>query len=182
MREGKPIHVLARQSGAMPRSKPRPPAFARGCDGHGAQGARIRGTHSGEGAATAVMVDSGSNALFLAVKALGLPPGSEVIVPSFTWVAWCARGGLGRPPARFFADGISPPRTSPPKLGGPSAHAHDAAVMIVPLRRKARGRGCHAARLTCRSSQDAAHAVDSGACANARVAVSARWASTVSTR
>lgn len=36
-----------------------------------------------------VMVDSGSNALHLAVKALELPPGSEVIVPSLTWVA-CA--------------------------------------------------------------------------------------------
>lgn len=36
------------------------------------------------------MVDSGSNALFMAVKLLDLPPGSEVIVPSFTWVS-CAQ-------------------------------------------------------------------------------------------
>lgn len=35
------------------------------------------------------MVDSGSNALHLAVAALGLPPGSDVVVPSLTWVA-CA--------------------------------------------------------------------------------------------
>lgn len=36
------------------------------------------------------MVDSGSNALFMAVTLLNLPKGSEVIVPSFTWVS-CAQ-------------------------------------------------------------------------------------------
>lgn len=36
------------------------------------------------------MVDSGSNALFMAVTLLDLPPGSEVIVPSYTWVS-CAQ-------------------------------------------------------------------------------------------
>lgn len=36
------------------------------------------------------MVDSGSNALYMAVKLLDLPPESEVIVPSFTWVS-CAQ-------------------------------------------------------------------------------------------
>jgi dTDP-4-amino-4,6-dideoxygalactose transaminase len=39
------------------------------------------------------MVDSGSNALYLAVTLLKLPPGSEVIVPSFTWVS-CAQAIL----------------------------------------------------------------------------------------
>ena len=39
------------------------------------------------------MVDSGSNALFMAVTLLDLPPGSEVIVPSFTWVS-CAQAVL----------------------------------------------------------------------------------------
>ena len=39
------------------------------------------------------MVDSGSNALYLAVRLLDLPPGSEVIVPSFTWVS-CAQAVL----------------------------------------------------------------------------------------
>lgn len=34
-----------------------------------------------------LLLDSGSNALHLAVKLLDLPPGSEVIVPSFTWIA-----------------------------------------------------------------------------------------------
>ena len=36
------------------------------------------------------MVDSGSNALYMAVTLLGLPPGSDVLVPAFTWVS-CAQ-------------------------------------------------------------------------------------------
>lgn len=45
------------------------------------------------GLKTFAMVDSGSNALFMAVKLLDLPPGSEVILPSFTWVS-CAQAIL----------------------------------------------------------------------------------------
>lgn len=40
-----------------------------------------------------LMVDSGSNGLYLAIKNLNLPMGSEVIVPSFTWVS-CAQSIL----------------------------------------------------------------------------------------
>jgi aminotransferase len=36
-----------------------------------------------------VLLDSGSNSLYMAVKLLRLPPDSEVVVPSFTWIA-CA--------------------------------------------------------------------------------------------
>lgn len=36
-----------------------------------------------------VMLDSGSNSLYLAMKLLNLPKGSEVIMPSFTWIS-CA--------------------------------------------------------------------------------------------
>lgn len=39
------------------------------------------------------MVDSGSNALFMAIKLLDLPENSEVILPSFTWVS-CAQAIL----------------------------------------------------------------------------------------
>ena len=39
------------------------------------------------------MVDSGSNALFMAIKLLNLPPKSEIILPSFTWVS-CAQAVL----------------------------------------------------------------------------------------
>ena len=40
-----------------------------------------------------LMVDSGSNALYMAVKLLDLPPNSKIILPSFTWVA-CAQAIL----------------------------------------------------------------------------------------
>jgi len=40
-----------------------------------------------------LMLDSGSNALYLAIKNLNLPIGSEVILPSFTWVS-CAQSIL----------------------------------------------------------------------------------------
>ena len=36
-----------------------------------------------------LMIDNASNGLYMALKLLDLPPGSEVIVPSFTWIA-CA--------------------------------------------------------------------------------------------
>jgi len=39
------------------------------------------------------MVDSGSNALYMAVRLLDLPLGSEIILPSFTWVS-CAQAIL----------------------------------------------------------------------------------------
>ena len=42
------------------------------------------------GLPTFAMVDSGSNALFMAVTLLDLPLGSEIILPSFTWVS-CAQ-------------------------------------------------------------------------------------------
>jgi aminotransferase len=40
-----------------------------------------------------LFVDSGSNALYMAVELLALPPGSEIILPTFTWVA-CAQAVL----------------------------------------------------------------------------------------
>lgn len=50
-----------------------------------------------------LMVDSGSNALYLAVKLLNLPAGSEIIVPSFTWIA-CAQAVLLAGCKPVFAD------------------------------------------------------------------------------
>lgn len=45
------------------------------------------------GLANFAMVDSGSNALFMAVSLLNLPPKSEIIIPTFTWVS-CAQAIL----------------------------------------------------------------------------------------
>ena len=50
-----------------------------------------------------VMVDSGSNALYLAVTLLDLPPGSEIIVPSLTWIA-CAHAVVLAGHRIVFAD------------------------------------------------------------------------------
>ena len=49
------------------------------------------------------LVDSGSNALYMAVTLLALPKGSEVIVPSFTWVS-CAQAVLLAGHKPIFAD------------------------------------------------------------------------------
>lgn len=49
------------------------------------------------------MVDSGSNALFMAVKLLDLPPNSEIILPSFTWVS-CAQAVLMAGHQPIFCD------------------------------------------------------------------------------
>lgn len=50
-----------------------------------------------------LMVDSGSNALMMAVKLLDLPPGTEIILPSLTWVA-CAQAILLNGHRPVFAD------------------------------------------------------------------------------
>jgi dTDP-4-amino-4,6-dideoxygalactose transaminase len=49
------------------------------------------------------MVDSGSNALFMSVKLLNLPPASEIILPSFTWVS-CAQAILMSGHVPVFCD------------------------------------------------------------------------------
>jgi aminotransferase len=49
------------------------------------------------------MTDSGSNALLLAVAALDLPAASEVVVPSFTWIA-CAHAVVLAGHRPVFAD------------------------------------------------------------------------------
>lgn len=50
-----------------------------------------------------VMVDSGSNALYLSVKLLDLAPGAEIILPSLTWVS-CAQSILLAGYVPVFAD------------------------------------------------------------------------------
>lgn len=53
--------------------------------------------------ANLAMVDSGSNALYLAIKLLKLKPKSKIIVPSFTWVA-CANAVMLAGHRVVFAD------------------------------------------------------------------------------
>jgi dTDP-4-amino-4,6-dideoxygalactose transaminase len=56
-----------------------------------------------QGLSNFLMVDSGSNALYLAIKLLNLPPGSEIILPSFTWVS-CAQAVLLNNCTPIFCD------------------------------------------------------------------------------
>lgn len=55
------------------------------------------------GLANFQMLNSGSNALFLALHVLDLPPGSEVILPAFTWVA-CAQAVVANGLTPVFCD------------------------------------------------------------------------------
>ena len=50
-----------------------------------------------------LMVDSGSNALYMACHLLGLKPNDEIIIPSFTWVS-CAQAALLCGLKPIFAD------------------------------------------------------------------------------
>ena len=50
-----------------------------------------------------LLVDSGSNGLYMAIKLLDLPEGSEIILPSFTWVS-CAQAVLLANCVPVFAD------------------------------------------------------------------------------
>ena len=49
------------------------------------------------------MLDSGSNSLYLAIKLLDLPAGSEIILPTFTWIA-CATAVVLNNCKPVFAD------------------------------------------------------------------------------
>jgi dTDP-4-amino-4,6-dideoxygalactose transaminase len=109
--------------------------------------------------AEVVMVNSGTSALQLAVELLDLPPGSEIVLPSFTWVG-CANAVVLAGHTPVFADvelesanlGVA---TVEPRLGRQTA-----AVMVVhyagkPVRLDEFG------ELGLPVVEDAAHAVDS---------------------
>lgn len=76
------------------------------------------------------MVDSGSNALFMAVSLLDLPRGSEVIVPSFTWVS-CAQAVLMAGHKPVFCDVDSVTMNIRRKDIEPFLNAKTGAIMIV---------------------------------------------------
>ncbi|MDP3115395.1 MAG: DegT/DnrJ/EryC1/StrS family aminotransferase [Candidatus Cloacimonadaceae bacterium] len=77
-----------------------------------------------------VMVDSGSNALYMAIKLLDLPPGSEIILPSFTWVS-CAQAILLAGHNPVFADVEIESNNITADLIKPHITPKTAAVMVV---------------------------------------------------
>jgi dTDP-4-amino-4,6-dideoxygalactose transaminase len=105
------------------------------------------------------LLDSGSNSLYLAIKLLGLPPGSEIVVPSLTWIA-CAHAVVLAGHVPVFADveletqNVSA-RTIEPVLGPKTG-----AVMVVHYAGKPVEMD-GVLRLGKPVLEDAAHAVDS---------------------
>jgi dTDP-4-amino-4,6-dideoxygalactose transaminase len=76
------------------------------------------------------MADSGSNALQLAIAALRLPPGSDVVVPTFTWVA-CAHAVALCGHRPVFADVDLETASVTPETLGAAVTKQTAAVMVV---------------------------------------------------
>lgn len=77
-----------------------------------------------------VLVDSGSNGLFMALTLLELPKGSEVIVPSFTWVS-CAQVVMMAGCKPVFCDVDIDSQNVTADLIRPHITARTSAIMVV---------------------------------------------------
>jgi len=77
-----------------------------------------------------VMLNSGSNSLLLAVKLLNLEPGSEVIIPSFTWIA-CGHSVVLNGCKPVFCDVDLRTHNITPELARPHITSKTKAIMIV---------------------------------------------------
>ena len=105
------------------------------------------------------MTDSGSNALHLAVRALALPPGSEIVLPSFTWVA-CANAVVLAGHRPVFADvDLETASVDAETIAG-ALTDQTRAVMVVHYAGRAADIGA-VVDLGLPVIEDAAHAVDS---------------------
>jgi dTDP-4-amino-4,6-dideoxygalactose transaminase len=105
------------------------------------------------------MADSGSNALHLAMTALGLPPASDVVVPTFTWVA-CANAVALAGHTPVFADVELETASLSAETLAAALTERTAAVMVVHYA----GRPVDVAAFDAFDLpvvEDAAHAVDS---------------------
>jgi dTDP-4-amino-4,6-dideoxygalactose transaminase len=106
-----------------------------------------------------LLVDSGSNALFMAISVLDLPKNSEIILPSFTWVS-CAQAILMAGHKPVFCDVDNETYNVTSELIKPFITDRTGAIMVV-----------HYGGLPCEMQsiidlgfpviEDAAHAVDS---------------------
>ena len=77
-----------------------------------------------------LLVDSGSNALYLALTLLNLPKGSEVILPSFTWVS-CAQAVLLAGLKPIFCDVDLKSHNATADLIKPHITENTSAIMVV---------------------------------------------------
>jgi dTDP-4-amino-4,6-dideoxygalactose transaminase len=107
----------------------------------------------------AVLVNSGSSALYLAVFLLNLPKGSEVIVPAFTWVA-CAQAVRLCGATPVFCDVDPKTQNVTAKTIKPRLTRRTRAIMVVHYAGKP-VRMDEIVALGLPVIEDAAHAVDS---------------------
>ncbi|HDQ00778.1 MAG TPA: DegT/DnrJ/EryC1/StrS family aminotransferase [bacterium] len=106
-----------------------------------------------------VMVDCGTNALYLAIKTLGIPPGHEIIMPAFTWIG-CAQAVRLNGLVPIFCDVDLETQNVTAQTIAPHISSKTAAIMVVhyagkPVAMK------EVMDLGFPVIEDAAHAVDS---------------------
>lgn len=106
-----------------------------------------------------LLVDSGSNALFMALHLLDLPKGSEVIVPTYTWVS-CAQAVLLVGCVPIFADVDPATHNITADLIKPHITEKTSAIMVVHYAGKPVDMD-PILQLGLPVVEDAAHAVDS---------------------
>lgn len=135
------------------------PSVLGGWMGMGPRVEELEAALEGHLGAPVAMVDSGTNALQIAVTVLDLPPGSDVVVPALTWVG-CANAVVLAGHRPVFAD------VDPATQNVTAAHVEEArtdrtaAVMVVHYAGKPVDMPAIAA-LGLPIVEDAAHAVDS---------------------
>lgn len=105
------------------------------------------------------MLDSGSNALYLAVQLLDLPRGAEVVLPAFTWIA-CAQAVVLNGCVPVFCDVDPDTQNVTADTIRPRLSARTGAVMVVHYAGKPVDMAPILA-LGLPVIEDAAHAVDS---------------------
>ena len=106
-----------------------------------------------------LLVDSGSNALYLAVRLLDLPAGSEVVLPSFTWVS-CAHAVVLAGCVPVFCDVEAETQNVSRRTMEPCVGPRTRAVMVVHYAGKPVDVPA-VAELGLPVIEDCAHAVDS---------------------
>jgi dTDP-4-amino-4,6-dideoxygalactose transaminase len=134
-------------------------ALEQGWIGMGEQVVRFEEALGERLGAHVVMVNSGTSALQLAVELLELPPGSELVLPSFTWVG-CANAVALAGHSPVFADVEEDSANLSAATVEPRLTARTAAVMAVHYAGKP-ARLDELAELGLPILEDAAHAVDS---------------------
>jgi len=106
-----------------------------------------------------VMLDSGSNSIYLAMKLLDLPAGSEVILPSLTWIS-CATAIILNNCKPVFVDVDFDSQNVTAEMIEPAVTDKTRAVMVVHYGGKPVKMG-KIMELGLHVIEDAAHAVDS---------------------